>query len=110
MAQPTLQEVADTARLTLNDADKDRWSDTDDMLRYLRDGIGVMLDKRPDLFVGQFVSLDLSALALVSDFPINARFVPMLVDYVIFRALRKDSEFSQGGQAVASNKWFDERL
>lgn len=109
MAQPTLQDVADRAGLSLNDDSKTRWPDAE-RVKYVNDGLAVLLDVRPDMFVGQFSTFTAEGLAITDPLPINARYLPLLADYVIFRAERKDIESNNPGKASISAQWFKDRL
>lgn len=109
MAQPTLQDVADRAGLSLNDDAKTRWPDSE-RIKYVNDGLACLFDVRPDMFVGQFVSFTGEGLASGDPIPVNARFLPLLADYVVFRAERKDVESSVGGHVSVAAQWFKDRL
>jgi len=92
----TMQEVVDKARKPLNDTDKDRFSDNDtaafnDLLGYANDGILLLRNKRPDLFIGLFSALP-EKLAIDAAFPLPAEYVPAVVDYVVARAESHDDE------------------
>lgn len=110
---PTLQNLIDSARISLNDDTKDRWSDSD-MLSYAQDGLAAIFNLRPDLFIGQFSSFDVYGLTLASDFPIPApdgnRFCVDLKDYMIFAAHQKDSEWSDDGKSMNAFTFFAKRL
>jgi hypothetical protein len=92
----TMQELVDKARKPLNDIDKDRFSDGDatlfnDLLGYANDGILLLRNKRPDLFIGSFAALP-EKLAIGDTFPLPAEYVPPVVDYVVARAELHDDE------------------
>lgn len=81
----TLQQVVDVARHPLNDDDKTRAPDAT-CLVYARAALHLLLNKRPDLYYGQFTSLpDISALALTSNFPVDDMLAPAVADYITAR-------------------------
>lgn len=92
----SMQEIIDKARKPLNDKNKDRFSDNDatlfnDLLGYANDGILLLRNKRPDLFIGSFSALP-EKLAIGATFPLPAEYVPAVVDYVVARAETHDDE------------------
>lgn len=105
----TMQNVADGARLDLNDADKARYPDAD-LNSFANDGLRIMYQMRPDLFIGNFnydFSVDLSIGAML---PISPIYKPVLQDYVVFRAMKRDDEHVNDGHAAAGLSWFKERM
>ena len=86
----TLQAVIDKARIPLNDADKDRYPDAE-LLGYANDGLLVLRNKRPDLFVGAF-STPWANKALTDAFPLDDQLVVPMCDYIAFRAESKNDE------------------
>lgn len=104
-----LQAVCDRARLALNDDAKERHPDAD-LLTYCQEGLGTLLDLRPDLFIGQFSTFNQESLTLTSNFPIERRYVPLLIDYIIFRCERIDNEGAGNLNAVVAVEWFQKRL
>lgn len=110
MAQPTMQSVLDQARITLNDADKDRHSDAD-LLKFANRALDEAYRLRPDLFIGQFSSLtEGHQLAVGADFPIDGRFRSPVVDLVIGWAEMTDDEHSVSGRAAALLTKFEKGL
>ena len=86
----TMQNVVDHARIPLNDAAKDRYTDVN-LLGYANDGILILRKRRPDLFLGSWSSLP-SNLSLTDSFPVDDEYFPMLADYVTGRAELIDDE------------------
>jgi hypothetical protein len=86
----TMQNVVDKARVPLNDAAKDRYTD-DALLGYANDAILVLRKRRPDLFLGRWAVLP-NALALTDAFPVADEYVPIMADYVAGRAELVDDE------------------
>lgn len=105
----TLQNVADTARLSLNDDDKTRWPDTD-LLAFLQDGLDAMYQLRPDLFLGAFATYASSALTLGSTIPIPEIYRRQLADYVIMRCETMDDESVVDNRASLAYQFFERRL
>lgn len=82
----TIQTIVDIARKALNDDDKSRTSDATGLV-YAKAGLHLLLNKRPDLFFGQYLVLpDISALTLSSTFPLDDMIAPPLADYITARA------------------------
>lgn len=108
MAAQTYQTVLDLARESLNDADKDRYSDAT-LLKHANDGTDEMFSLRPDLFLG-FYSLDFATngaqFALGDTLPFDSRFKRHLADYIVFRAEMVDDEHVVSGRAELSAKLF----
>lgn len=92
------QDVADLARKTLNDVDKDRHTDAD-LLLYAIAGIKELRIVRPDLFIGQFLTLP-DTFALTDVLPIDTMYMVALADYVIARAESMDDEHVGSGRAA----------
>lgn len=97
----TFQQIADRARLPLNDAAKTRWPDAE-LLGYGVDAYLLLRLKRPDIFVTGFASLpDYSALTLGSSFPsADDSYLPAIADYVSARAQLKDDEAAMAERAT----------
>lgn len=88
----TYQQVIDLARLPLNDSDKVRYTDAQALL-YAQTGIALLLNKRPDLFLGQFTALPDPFDDVVGDnIPIDTRYKQALADYVTARCETHDDE------------------
>jgi hypothetical protein len=97
----TMQNIVDGARLPLNDSDPSdanrRWPDPE-LLKYARDGVLLLRDKRPDLFF-EGLEAEFSALALGSTFPLPEDYAPSVQDYATARAHFKDEEAAVEGAA-----------
>jgi len=88
----TLQAVVDMGRIPLNDDDKARMTDAMG-LTFAKQGLQMVLSKRPDLFFGQYLALpDISALALGSSFPVDDIIAPAVADYITARAESRNDE------------------
>lgn len=94
----TMQQVADKARIPLNDASKVRYPDTD-MLGYANDAILLLRSNRPDLFFGSFLTPP-GAKVLGDNIPVDDTLFPALCDYVTARAATKDSDNELEKRAV----------
>lgn len=105
----TFQQVCDAARLDLNDADKTRYSDAD-LLKFANDGVRTIFQMRPDLFIGN-MAYDFGVDALIgATIPISGIYKPVLQDYIVFRAQKRDDEHVNDGHVPAALAWFKERL
>jgi len=94
----TMQQIVDIARKPLEDDDKDRYSDAD-LLGYVVSALLLLRTKRPDFFFGTFSSLtDLSALTLVSTFPLDDQYAQGVADYATARASTHDSDHVTSGR------------
>jgi hypothetical protein len=106
----TLQNVCDTARKSLNDADKVRYPDAD-LLVYANDGLNEIYSLRPDLFIGQYTTFTgEGGLVLGSTLPIEAKHARELADYLIFRAEFQDSEHVESNRVGLFGGYFEKRL
>lgn len=104
----TMQEVVDRARIPLNDADKDRYSD-DDLLGYANAGIARAYEIRPDLKFGAY-GTPFSPLSLSGTFPLSYGKLQTIADYVTFRAETADDEHVNSNRAIAFNAMFEKAL
>jgi hypothetical protein len=103
-----MQTVVDKARIPLNDADKDRYSDAD-LLGFVNAGIALAYKVRPDLAFGSY-GTEFSELALGVTFPLPYQFQQAIADYAAFRAETKDDEAVNGGRAVLMLQLFEKEL
>ena len=94
----TVQQVLDHARIPLNDADKDRYTD-EVLLSYFNDAVLLARKNRPDLFLGRWSSLP-SNLVVTDAFPVDDVYYPMFADYVTGRAETIDDEYTENSRAV----------
>jgi len=95
----TLQTIVDDARVLLNDADKNRYSDAL-LLRYANEALGESKRIRPDLYIGMFKTA-LSAFVLADNSPLPLEYEAYLKDYIVARANSQDDEYSIDGRASA---------
>lgn len=104
------QTVIDRARAKLNDADKDRYTDPA-ALADANDGILAMLNLRPDIFFGQFGTVNVDGGYQLEDpVPVNGRYMLMLQDWIIHRAEFIDDESAEGTRSVSALQFFQGRL
>lgn len=94
----TMQNVIDRARVPLNDDAKARHTDAQ-MLVYAKDGLRLLLSRRPDLFFQNF-AVDIEALVLGDSLPLDDLYAPALQDYVTARAETRNTEADLEGRAV----------
>lgn len=95
----TIQQLIDEARIPLNDADKDRYSDPL-LLSYVNDALLLCKKNRPDLFLGRFSTVTVPV-TLASNFPVSEMYYPLFKDYVTGRAETIDDEHTENSRAVA---------
>ncbi len=98
----TLQTLVDRARVPLNDADADRYTDAQ-LLKYAQDAYLMIVRYRPDIFITGYASLPaFGDLALGSDFPsVEDFYLPIIADYVTARAEFVDDEHVVAERAQA---------
>ena len=97
----TFQQLIDRARVPLNDADKDRYSD-EELLDYAVDAFLMLRRYRPDLFLSNWTLPDWSAFDLETSFPrAPDEYMPIIADYVTARAEFKDDEHVVAERAQA---------
>lgn len=89
----TFQNLVDRARVPLNDADKDRYTDAE-MLNYAVDAYLILVRLRPDFFITRYGALPAyNTLVLDTNFPsVGDEYLPVIADYVTARAEFKDDE------------------
>lgn len=104
----TFQNLLDQARLTLQDADKTRYPDTDLMV-YANEAMRIFRKLRSDLF---FLSLTtpLADFSVGDNFPLAAEFDYPLKRYVIAGAQWREDEYSVGGKADRMYQQFKDDL
>lgn len=105
----TIQDALDGARYELNDDDKERYQDAAHLLAFARDGISVMLNMRPDLFIGN-LTLDVSAIGVGDALPFDAQYKPALQEYIVHRAQRRDDDYANDGHVAMASQLFEKRL
>jgi hypothetical protein len=105
----TYRSAVDLARIPLNDASKDRYSD-DVLLAFANQGVLQILKRRPDLFSGQLARLPdwPDGERLLGDtFPLPAEYLQTVADYITFRAETADDEHVSSGRASAFARFFE---
>ena len=94
----TVQQVIDSARITLNDTDAvPRFSNTN-MIGFVVDAVNGAKQGRPDLFLGSY-GADYETFVLTDILPISSQYFRPIVDYVIARCEMTDDEYASGGRA-----------
>lgn len=97
----TFQQLANRARIPLNDADKIRYPDSE-LLGYGVDAFLLLRRYRPDLFLSNWTLPDWSAIGLADAFPYAPdEYMPIIADYVSARAEFKDDEHVVAERAQA---------
>ena len=104
----TFQNLADRARLPLNDVDKVRYPDSE-MLTYGVDAYLLLRRYRPDVFLSTYAALPgHAALTLVTDFPsLDDMYLPIVADYLTARCEFKDDEHVVAERAQAFYQLFN---
>jgi hypothetical protein len=95
----TMQQIVDDARVFLNDAAKDRYTDAQ-LLGYGNEFIYEARRVRPDLFFGSYGTA-LTALVLADACTLPIEYEQYIKDYVAGRAYMRDEEASADQRAVA---------
>ena len=90
VSQHSMQYAIDRARIPLNDAAKDRYSDAD-LLMYANEAVQEIRIRRADLFLGS-LGAPLTARVLADPVPLADGYVAAISDYVSARAETRDSE------------------
>lgn len=101
-------DILDRVRETLNDEDEVRWPN-EKLLYHANNGLSALFTMRPDLFVGQYTTFLPGTLTLASSFPLEAQYEPVLEEFILSMAHRKDSE-AQDPQAVPAWQFFLARI
>lgn len=101
----TMQQVLDAGRVPLNDSTKVRYTDAD-LLLYANNAIFRIRDRRPDLFLGRWLSLP-SGLVATDVFPVRGELFSAVADYITARAETRDDEFSETSRAAQYMALFD---
>lgn len=104
-----IQDIVDLARESLNDDEKTRWPD-DECLKYAQDGLDLIYQNRPDLFITQFNTFNAETLKLTSQNPVETRYRRTIADYIVMRCMMKDDEAVNANKAALANKYVMEML
>ncbi len=94
----TFQNVIDSVRVDLQDADAVRYS-TAQLLEYCNDGIQEGYRIRPDFRLGNYTTAVPTYVA-GDNIPFPAQYQMLLKHYVCFRAELRDDEYAQDGRAA----------
>lgn len=94
----TFQNVIDSARVDLQDAEKIRYTDAQ-LLEYANDGAQEGFRYRPDFLLGQFGAAATTYVA-GNTVPFPDQYQMLLKHYVVGRAELRDDEYSQTGRAA----------
>jgi hypothetical protein len=94
----TFQEVIDSARVVLQDADKLRYTDAQ-LLEYANDGVQEGFRIRPDFRLGSYTASP-TTYVVGNTVPFPHNYQMLLKHYVVFRAELRDDEYSQDGRAA----------
>jgi len=104
----TLQNVVDSVRVDLNDAEAIRYT-TAQLLEYCNDGIQEGYRLRPDFRLGSYTTAVPTYVA-TDTVPFPSQYQMLLKHYVGFRAELRDDEYSQDGRAAALLARFTQEL
>lgn len=95
----TFQQIIDSARVDLQDADKLRYTDAQ-LMEYANDGLQEAYRYRPDFRLGQFTATVPTYVA-ANNVPMPDRYQMLLKHYVVARSEIRDDEYSVDGRAAA---------
>jgi hypothetical protein len=101
----TLQNIMDSVRVDLQDADAIRYPDPQ-LLEYCNDGIRHAFRIRPDFLLGGYNGT-VSTYTASQEVPLDWQYVHLLKQYVAARAEFRDDEYSQDGRAAAFLQMFE---
>jgi hypothetical protein len=104
----TFQQIIDSARVDLQDADKVRYTDAE-LLEYANDGVREAFRIRPDFRLGTFTAAFLTYTAN-NNVPMPDLYQMLLKHYVVFRAEARDDEYNNDGRAALFMARFETRL
>lgn len=105
----TAQSAVDLAREPLKDAAKVRWPDAK-LLVYYNQAIMFALDKRPDLFVGQYTALPVGEDVLGTAFRLPPRYLQAVADWITGHADMEQDEAASAQRAGAVLQKFSQQL
>lgn len=104
----TFQQIIDSARVDLLDADKTRYTDAE-LLEYANDGVKEAFRIRPDFRLGSYTSAYTTYVA-ANDVPIPDLYQMLLKHYIVFRAEVRDTEYVDEGRAAMFLQRFEKSL
>lgn len=96
----TGQNICDRVRDQINDDYKREVADAE-ILGYINDCAKVLLNYRPDMFIGLFSSLP-ADIALGGNWPLSDWTLPLVIDYCTAMCQRPDDEDAQAGLSAAA--------
>jgi hypothetical protein len=99
VASGTIQEVIDEARVILQDADADRFSDAD-LLTICNMALSEAYGLRPDLFFERY-GVAWVDYELADDFPLGPRYRPVISNYIVSRAELREADHVDNGRVAA---------
>jgi hypothetical protein len=104
----TFQQIIDSARVDLQDAEKVRYTDAE-LIEYANDGVREAFRIRPDFRIGSFTAA-LPVYGLSDDVPMPETYAMLLKHYVVFRSEARDDEYNNDGRAALFMARFETRL
>lgn len=104
----TFQQIIDSARVDLQDADKVRYSDAQ-LLEYANDGVKEAFRIRPDFRFGGYTTA-IQTYVLADDLPIPDGYQMLIKHYVVFRSEARDDEYNNDGRAAIFLARFEARM
>lgn len=104
----TFQNLIDSSRVDLQDADKTRYTDAE-LTGYANDGIQEMYRYRPDFRLGGFTT-DPTTYVAGDTVPVTAQYAMLLKLYISYRAELRDDEYSVDGRAAGFLMRFEKEL
>jgi hypothetical protein len=94
----TVKQVVDTARLLLQDAEKERYKD-DELVALVNMGLMDLRHKRPEAFIGLY-HVETPTVALNDPFPVSDMYLGGMVKYVAGYAEVRDDDYTADGRAT----------
>lgn len=104
----TLQDVINSVRVDLQDADGIRYTNAQ-LLEYCNDGIQEGFRLRPDFRLGNYTAAPVTY-GLNDNVPFPLQYQMLLKHYVDFRAELRDDEYSVDGRAAGLLARFTQEL
>ena len=104
----TFQQIIDSARVDLLDAEKVRYTDAE-LLEYANDGVKEAFRIRPDFRLGTYTASFLTYTA-GDTVPIPELYQMLIKHYIVFRAEVRDDEYTNDGRAAIFLARFETRL
>ena len=97
----TVGDVLTSAYITLNDVGGVRYTQAQ-AVGYINDALQLMMNKRPDLFIGSYETgfTLFTAASTASVLPVDDKFFRPIVDYVIARCETMDADHVTSGRVA----------